>query len=164
MNGDIVQELTKLDSGHSDIMPSSRCASCAKCCLSLPGQFFPVDLGQDKDARVVKAKELLTTGLYSIDWYEGDYIEDGEMDQIYHLRPATRTARGVIFDGSWGGACALLGPSGCTIDRADRPTVCKALKPTDGSCNGLTKHDVAIAWRDDSEWLEQLGHEMVPGQ
>lgn len=143
----------------ADIPPSSRCASCGKCCLALPGQFLPGDLGGDESARQAKARDLLKTGLYSIDWYEGDVDPDGDMPHIYHLRPATRHGRDKIFDPSWGGACVMLGASGCTLERADRPTVCKALVPSE-NCNGLTKRDVAVAWRTDSDWLGRLGEQI----
>lgn len=57
----------------------------------------------------------------------------------------------------------MLGKDGCTLRRAERPTVCKALKPKTARnpfCTGLGKRDVAQAWVNDSAWLHDLGVEM----
>ncbi len=138
-----------------DLPPVPFCATCGQCCKRMPGQFFPADLGPDQASREAKARDLLATGDYSIDWWEGD-------PDIYFLRPATVAARGEIFDPSWGGRCVLLGEDGCTLAREDRPTVCKALKPSaTGSCDGIGKSEVANAWESDTGWLYRLGIEMA---
>lgn len=141
-----------------DVPPSSRCKSCGACCKALPGQFYPEDLGADEQERRAKATEMLRSGRYAIDWYEGDpFTEEGDVDRVLHLRPAVSGDEGKIFDPSWGGRCTFLGDKGCTLERGNMPTVCKALVPIATNCTGLTKHDVAVAWYNDSDWLEAVG-------
>jgi hypothetical protein len=138
----------------ADRPAASGCATCGMCCKSAPGPFFPADLGPDQASREARARVLLESGLYSIDWW------DDVPGYIYHLRPATLGHCGQIFDPSWGGQCALLGLAGCLLDRAERPTVCKSLPATPNArwgCIGLSKRDVADAWAADSDWLRRLG-------
>lgn len=150
-----------------DVPPSPRCALCSQCCKSLPGQFLPSDLGPDVEARKAKAREFLETGDYSIDWYEGDpreYYTEDVRSAVYHIRPATRSARGRLLDPSWGGECVFLEADGCSLPRDDRPSVCKSLIPAeDGPCtNGISKQQLAIAWLDDHDWLKQLAEPIQP--
>lgn len=143
--------------------PSNACVGCGACCRMLPGQFLPSDLGETVGERKAKARELLLSGSYSIDWWEGDVDPAGDLSRVVHLRPATMTGRGFIFEASWGGTCVMLGDNGCTLPRDQMPFVCKALEPTaDRSChNGMSKEDVARAWRGDHDWLEELGRHLL---
>lgn len=140
----------------TDAPPSSRCASCGQCCLSLPGQFYPADLGETVEQRRAKTAALLRTGLYSLDWWEGGTADRPDLYRVLHLRPSTIEARGHIYDASWGGACVMLSKDGCTLPREDRPTVCKALVPGERDCKGLSKYDLSVAWQDDQDWLEEI--------
>lgn len=150
-----------------DVPAAPMCATCGKCCRRMPGQFLPDDLGQTVEERQDKALQLLKSGDYSIDWYEGDprlfsqKLGDDLRDRVYYLRPSTKRAHGIIFDPSWGGECVLLGSNGCTLKREDRPTICKALVPSEKGCNGMSKQECALLWLDDSEWLGQLGEELA---
>lgn len=140
-----------------DVQPGPYCASCRQCCLGYPGHFLPADLGPTVEARRARARQLIESGLYTV-----DVLTDGKA-VTFTLRPAMLGRTGVIFDQSNGGACALLGPAGCRLDRADRPTVCKALRPMmrpGGECPGLTRFDIVDAWLDDSDWLRELGGEI----
>lgn len=155
---------TETISKFFDAPAALACAACGQCCKALPGQFIPADLGAAEPDRTAKARDLLLSGNYSIDWWEGDIDGHDEMSVIYFLRPSTVAAQGKIFDPSWGGQCIMLGENGCTLTREDRPFVCKALVPTHPNCHGMSKHDVAVAWRADSNWLGDLGNEVAAAQ
>lgn len=149
------EELQPSDIPVADVPPSSRCAGCGQCCKNLPGAFLPADLGADASARYVRARELLRSGCYSIDW-----LERPEGQFVFFLRPSTvhQPPDGIFDPSHYGGQCVFLGSAGCTLPRTQRPAQCKALVPgIPGDCLGLTKHDVTEAWRADSGWLHTLG-------
>jgi hypothetical protein len=109
---------------------SSECINCGDrcCCKVLPGGAFPEDF--NLPASENKLREILASGLWSIDWWEGD-PRDGmsEIDRGYYVRPATINKQGVLFDGSWGGVCVFLKKNGCALPIEDRPGGCRSLKP-----------------------------------
>lgn len=142
--------------GALDVAPASRCAACGQCCMRMPGMFVPADLEPDFDFNV---EYLLRTGNYSVDWYEGDVVAGGGMDQIYFLRPSTLQGRKMLFDPSWGGVCVMLGKNGCTLPREGRPTVCKALVPSQSGatdCRGMEKDQACMLWRPYSDRLHKI--------
>ena len=124
------------------------CASCGgSCCNSLPGAFSPADLRADDGSFVQRLSELLASGKYSIDWWEGDPT-GGELSLAYFVRPATKNSRG-IMDASWGGECNLHTPTGCPLPLAERPSGCATLAPSEGGKNckkGYTKRKACVDW------------------
>ena len=142
--------------GDVDVPPIASCIGCGACCRSAPGATVPADLGPDLQS---EAARRLATGQWTIDWWDGDVDEDGGMPRIYVLRPAQVGHEGKVFHPGWGGACTLLGPNGCTLSRAERPTQCKALvpHPTRYGCEGMTKGQIARAWRPYSDALHAVG-------
>lgn len=122
------------------------CRSCGgKCCKALPGSLVPRDIGE---VTVPALVELFNTGLYSIDWWEGDPREEkDEIDQAYFIRPRIKGTR-KLFDGAWGGECIFLTDAGCKFQLKDRPSQCRTLKPTEGErCVGAHgKNYYAILW------------------
>lgn len=139
----------------ADIPAAPACTNCGLCCLSLPGAYYPADLGRTWPERVRRARELLESGWAAVDAYDGR----DDFPTVYFLRPATVRAPGRVIDLSWGGACVNLERQGCRLARPERPSVCKSLRPGQpglSDCVGLTKRDIAEAWRHDSAWLFDL--------
>lgn len=138
--------------------PGKLCASCGKCCKSLPGAHLPDDFGIDMLEQV---RAALASGRYAIDWWEGDVIEDGDLSSVMFLRPATKGKEGVVYDPSWGGECTFLTDTGCSLHRSKMPAECKALRPTrtpDGDCpSELDKEAAARAWRPYQSLLRLIG-------
>lgn len=145
--------------------PGSFCASCGKCCKSLPGAHVPDDFGIDMLEQV---RVALSGGRYAIDWWEGDVIEGGELSAVMFLRPATKGKEGTVFDPSWGGECTFLTSTGCSLPRHKMPAECKALRPCatlDGDCpSELDKKAVALAWRPYQSLLRMIGDEIEAKQ
>lgn len=149
-------EATDTYTAARDVPPAAACAGCGQCCLNAPGLTVPADLGPDWES---EAARRLATGQWAIDWWDGDVEPGGGMARIYMLRPAERGHEGEVFHPGWGGACVLLGPTGCTLARAERPTMCKALVPTRTrmGCDGMTKGQAAREWRPYSDRLHAVG-------
>lgn len=141
--------------------PGKFCASCGKCCKSLPGAHVPDDFDIDILEQV---RSLLSGGRYAIDWWEGDVIEDGDLSAVMFLRPATKGKEGVTYDPSWGGECTFLTANGCSLPRDKMPAECKALRPMSsagGDCpSELGKQAVALAWRPYQSLLRMVGDEV----
>ena len=141
--------------------PSAACKTCGQCCKSLPGAHVPDDFGLDL-IESVRAK--LASGRYALDWWEGDVAESRELDSVLYLRPATKRLEGKVFDGSWGGECTFLTPSGCSLARPDMPAECKALRPRSsrkGDCpSTFGKQEVALAWRPYQSLLAMIADEI----
>lgn len=155
--------------------PNAICALCrGRCCKSLPGGIMPQQLGETADEIVSRAWQMVRTGKYAWDAWDGDPIyEWGNpqgYDRVHYLRPATKGKEGQAFDYSWGGECTFLGENGCTLPREERPAECLALKPAledfrfialnpdeyggrhtlaDATAceSDLGKRELAIAWR-----------------
>lgn len=124
------------------------CERCGgQCCKNYPGTVYPEDIGYS----IKKVREMLSSGRYALDWWEGD-PRQGKMrlSRAYFLRPATKIAEGKVLDPSWGGECTFLTSSGCSLSPDDRPKQCRELEPREeGNCemhNGCTKQDGAIKW------------------
>lgn len=119
-----------------DTQDSTACAACGgACCKSMPGGTHPDDWGAPNTSimfdRLVVA---LSSGLWSIDWWEGDPrgLEEGDagyVSQGLYVRPATKGDEGRTFHASWGGECTFLTPAGCTLAHDARPLECRALEP-----------------------------------
>jgi hypothetical protein len=118
--------------------------------MRYPGAAYPDDFGLPF---VKKLIEALKSGMWAIDWWEGDPREnidgDSELSQTYFVRPATIRNRHKLFDGTWGGQCIFFGNSGCELDSDLRPTECRYLEPQPEShCNphGMSKRGACLAW------------------
>ena len=118
---------------------ASVCTPCGgQCCQRMPGTVFPADLDPNLRFMTIagKAKAMLESGRYAIDWWEGSPIEgDTSLEPGYYLRPATKGNEGLWSDPGWGGACTFHTDTGCSLSEEERPTECKALKPVSpGKC------------------------------
>ena len=136
------------------------CAQCGcECCKRLPGSVHPDDVSQEQVA------EMLASGRWAIDWWEGDPREDfdknKELECAEYLRPAIKGMEGKRRDASWGGECTFLTPSGCSLHETKRPRECIDLEPGEGfgdsECHthDWSKQKIAIAWISYQHWLEE---------
>ncbi len=128
--------------------PGPLCASCGQCCKTMPGAMAPGDLPGDP---VAAAAELVRTGRWCLDWWEGDTERGGPLSQVYYLRPAIKGHEGEVHHAGWRGECTFLGEQGCTLPRDSMPTGCRALRPTEvtgkACVNSYDKPQVAPDWR-----------------
>ena len=121
----------------------SLCSSCGgNCCKHMPGIVHPDE--------VVSINDLLDTGKYAIDWWEGDPREDrDDVGQSYYIRPKTKGSEEHLLDGSWGGECVFLTNKGCELSFNERPYDCRMLEPSSGdSCDtvGVEKQEMVVLW------------------
>ena len=137
------------------------CAECGgECCKHFPGILWPDQI----ELTTVGVMESIAAG-YVIDWWEGDIEDDGDLDQVYFIRPFVEGDRGPVH-ASWGGVCGFLGDGGCTLARDQRPTLCLLLQPHPvhhGSCvqpDGYGKTDCVRAWRPHQKLLCAIVHEL----
>lgn len=138
----------------------SRCGG--KCCKTLPGIVAPSDI------ELSKITEMLQSGEYCIDWWEGDpRTNRDELGQVYFLRPAMKGAAGKVFDPSWGNdECVFLSKegTGCKLTYTERPRGCKIIQPKeDHKCSiaGSPKRAGALLWLKHTETLEDAAHKVM---
>jgi len=132
--------------------PAEACRCCrGECCRHCAGFAHPDDLAKPL---IQTTRELLATGEWALDWWEGD-INGDELERIPMLRP--RHTNGGVVDGSWGGTCVFLTESGCQRTFAERPRQCRLMKPEDSlKCKTDGKEPYARAWRPYAAELEKL--------
>ncbi len=125
------------------------CSACkGECCKTYPGISTPEDWCSPVDEAVLQKKltEALKSGLWTIDWWEGDprvdtvgmneeerdahYNDPNRIAPGYFIRPAMKNAVGKLKHAPWGGGeCALLGETGCSLPFKKRPIECRLLIP-----------------------------------
>lgn len=129
----------------------------------MPGGTIPEDLGKVTLGKLV---ELLRSGLWAIDWWEGDPREGhNRISKAEYLRPAIKGEEVLIFHGSWGGECIFLTETGCKLSFDKRPISCRALEPVkDFNCIDRTlgegrnsKQRSAVAWLPYHRLLRRAG-------
>lgn len=147
----------------------SLCTPCGgKCCSHMPGTMFPEELSpsSDPDEIFIKVHDLLLTGRWSIDLWEGNPGLEETWNEVpgYYLRPATKKMQGHWFDASWGGDCTFHSVTGCELSEIERPTDCKTLIPHETNCHqpeGWSKFSGVIAWYPFRSILKEM-HEYEP--
>jgi Fe-S-cluster containining protein len=131
------------------------CTPCGgKCCKSMPGGTHPSDWGApNTDVMLERLATAFRSGLWAIDWWEGDPrgLEEGDQEYVsqgFYVRPATKGDEGRVFYASWGGECTFLTATGCSFGHDDRPLECRTLEPKyPYRCEQHHgKHLTAIAW------------------
>lgn len=136
--------------------PIKACASCGECCKRSPGIYHPTDF---KSITVDALAAAMIAGTVAVDWWEGDPRGEGQKNEVssaYFLRPPTIKPRDPLSprDPSWGGQCALLTETGCSLSYARRPAECRRLKPDrsrqcilpGGAYDPYAKRQSAVAW------------------
>ena len=123
------------------------CKACGgKCCKHMPGIAYPVDFKKPLLQSLIRA---FKSGMWAIDWYEGDPTRDDKLTQVYYIRPRIKGIK-ELFDPSWGGECVFLTTKGCTLKPLERPKTCRMLEPASlTKCvfhAAGTKRVCAIAW------------------
>lgn len=132
-------------------MPENKelCKKCGGiCCKRMSGMYAPSDF---KEVTIDAMIKSLNTGIYSLDWWEGDprkdISEEDELTQTYYIRP--RHIDSSIVDPSWGGTCIHLTEYGCKLQYINRPENCRDLIPNidNTKCHGpKTKSERVIEW------------------
>jgi len=141
------------------------CSKCqGACCKRLPGTTDPRDLGLPS---LMEVTQLLYSGRWTVDWWEGDPRfddwEDHEVSSAKFLRPAIKGREGRLRDPAYGGECTFLTPTGCELPPEKRPKECRLLTPEEGfqcKLEGWGKKESAIAWLPYNKALERLLEEL----
>lgn len=126
------------------------CKKCGgSCCKFMPGANFPEDFNLPSKEKLEIA---LKSGLYTIDWWEGDPRPNkNKLSRGYFIRPAIKGKEGKTTDPTWGGVCTFLSRTGCKLSSDERPTNCKMIEPRPEK-EGCILHDKkskqgsAVAW------------------
>ncbi len=134
------------------------CAECGgKCCKRMPGIVLPDDLKKPLKESVM---ELLFTGKYAVDWWEGDPRDDeDEYSYVYYIRPKVKGHEKKLLHPSWGGECIFLTDTGCELPFEQRPAECRMLEPVrSGECiyHGVTKQEFALIWLEYQDIIEDV--------
>jgi Fe-S-cluster containining protein len=147
-------------------MPENKelCKKCGgKCCKDMSGMYAPSDF---KEVTIESMIKSLNTGIYSLDWWEGDprtnIPEEDKLHQTYFIRP--RHLRASIIDPSWGGICIHLHIDGCNLQYKDRPSNCRDLIPNIDSskCHMIkTKANRVIEWIPYQDILSECYSEFI---
>ncbi|MEK6975602.1 MAG: hypothetical protein AABY18_04580 [Candidatus Thermoplasmatota archaeon] len=144
------------------------CRACAgKCCKTLPGAYLPDQLSDEELASGLAAGRLVLA------WWDGDprperncldvdcdgtcakCMAEDKLQRAYYVRPRNVNSPAGPFDPTSNGACTLLGPTGCTLSFAKRPSGCQNLlvnRKDPGNCHDYAvptrsfKHFAAVAW------------------
>ncbi len=131
----------------------------------MPGSMSPYDLPQPWQPQV---EQLLRSGKWCLDWWDGDTDPMGGMEQVYYLRPTIKGREQQVFHAGWGGECTMLGPQGCTLPREEMPTGCRNLVPRAKAgmpCTGTyDKEQVAQDWRPHNTELWQIARRVQQEQ
>lgn len=131
----------------------SECGGC--CCKSYAGAYHPADFRHEITEEFLESLFDPVTKIspVSIDWYE-NFEEYGRKG--FYIRP--RHVGGDEVDPSYGAPCALLTPTGCSLDWEHRPWQCRALKPEKNhACGGHDgKRLAAEAWDQYHDILEKI--------
>lgn len=147
--------------GYKTFAPGPLCVGCGKCCKSMPGGHAPSDFGADISGGVRRALE---SGRYTLDWWEGDVVPNGEMYRVLFLRPSIKGKEGQVFDPAWGGECTFLSDTGCSLKRSDMPIECRTLRPMskpDGQCiSEINKERLCELWRPYQSLLVSIADEI----
>lgn len=134
----------------------SVCAECGgACCKSYAGAYHPADFRHEITEEFLESlfDPAIEIPPVSIDWYE-NFREPGRKG--FYIRP--RHVDGDEVDPSYGASCALLTPTGCSLDWDHRPWQCRALKPEKNRvCGGSDgKRLAAEAWDQYHDILEKI--------
>lgn len=137
------------------------CAACGgKCCKNYGGLCHPDDIHCDGDMDVAykNIKQMLDSGMYSIDWLEA--CEESKWEDVYFIR--MRHVGSEVVDPAYHGKCVNLTPTGCKLPFEERAYGCKSLIPNENRACGegtYTKYDAAEDWMPYQEILKKLKSE-----
>lgn len=131
------------------------CAPCGgQCCKHMPGAASPEDFGApDREAMRDRLRTAFDSGLWAIDWWEGDPRDDRTREVLdktvesYYPRPRV-VGVDHVYDPSYGGQCVLLVNDRCSLVFDQRPVICRELVPKRGRCTAEIedKQRIAVAW------------------
>lgn len=162
---------------NEDCEICSRCAGGlgGACCRSMGCEIFPQDVKKWFKTDTITTEILcamLKSGKVQLDWWEGDirhyfgyrpeqwHDPDYLMNTFYfHMRVKGNN----IVQGSYGGECCMLTPTGCSIPWDLRPLGGRALAPSktpinpNNPCSSIaSKPECAMAWLPYNDMLEDI--------
>jgi len=135
--------------------PTERCRECqGKCCKALPGSWYPEDIPGGPSLENIVA--FVASRKACFDWWEGDPRPGrDELSRGLFLRPRVVAREDAVQDPSWGGKCAYLTVTGCSLSWDERPSGCRAVEPGDKCVNhGGNKGADACRWLECGAMLE----------
>lgn len=137
------------------VVDSPICAECKGiCCRESPGICWPEDINPFDPDRIV---QMVSYERYAIDWYEGDPRANGDLGRVLYVRAAVSGVADAIHPG-WGGECAFLTETGCSLSPDKRPRQCLALVPQENcDCKeGFDKEAAAMVWIPHQNMMENV--------
>lgn len=145
------------------------CGLCkGQCCKNLAGSYTPEDIGTITPEHIL---DLLNTGKYAIDWWDGDarftLVDTSRyynLSRTYYLRPRHRNLPAIakLNDPDHApSTCINLTPKGCSLSFKERPYQCKALIP---NFNKETNEPNCMIKRDDMASRQDIAIMWVPYQ
>ena len=111
----------------------SICGPCGgECCKTQPGATSPRQWGTTAEEMTQNLAAAFITGRWAVDWWEGDVDPNGDLDDVYFVRPhAVGYDAGTIFHGAGRNRqCNFLAKDGCTLKPEARPDGCLHLVPS----------------------------------
>lgn len=116
------------------------CNECGgNCCKRMPGSTHPAEWGETDDEKIANLADAFASGLWAIDWWEGDprsddadFDTDAECVNGYFVRPGIVGHSAHVFGlrhAAWSGVCRMLQPTGCELRHDMRPIECRGLEP-----------------------------------
>jgi hypothetical protein len=131
------------------------CSKCGgDCCKYQPGITAPTQWGATREAMTANLAEAFRTGWWAVDWWEGDAVPDGDLDDVYFVRPhAVGFDKDTLFHGAGHDRqCNFLTAAGCSLKPEERPDGCLHLIPEPSHENCLpkgapSKREYAVMWR-----------------
>ena len=132
------------------------CSPCGgACCKMQPGITAPAQWGTNAEEIEANLTTAFATGKWAVDWWEGDTEPDGNLDDVYFVRPAAKNVKNLFHGAARNAVCTFFQEFGCLLLPEARPDMCLSLIPsTSGGCwpPGPYKHenlkgDYAQLWR-----------------
>lgn len=131
------------------------CSSCkGACCKYQPGITAPKQWGKTKKEIAENLAVAFAAGRWAVDWWEGDTEPDGDLNDVYFVRPhAVGYDQDTLFHGAGHDRqCNFLGKTGCELAPEARPDGCLQLVPEPLHENCLpkgapSKREYAVMWR-----------------
>lgn len=147
------------------------CVQCkGECCKTAPGESSPADFSAEGRVQWGLIRELLESGNWCVDWWEGDPDDDSVLcGRSYFLRPNAK-GDGEAFAPDvlrFKSECKFLTDHGCEADV--KPFGCRTLKPDPEGCyhsdlpDGVrnSRQVSSLLWKPYSQQLFNLAEEIM---
>jgi hypothetical protein len=113
-------------------LDSAVCSACGgACCKNQPGITAPAQWGASSEEIETSLTEAFKTGTWAIDWWQGDTESDGDLEEVFFIRPAAVGVDALYHGAAYDRRCVFLGDNGCRLTPETRPDGCLLLVPND---------------------------------